>query len=60
MGENFIAIEKDKITFKAIEKFRYGLLKTISKHLNSYKSNDNVFNSLSGLVKTRNFWAIVL
>ena len=25
--------DKDKITFKAIEKYRYGLLKTVSKHL---------------------------
>jgi len=27
-------LEEDKITFKAIEKYRYGLRKTVSKHLN--------------------------
>ena len=26
-------LDKDKITFKAIEKYRHGLWKTISKHL---------------------------
>ena len=28
--------DKDKITFKAIEKHRYGLQKTVSKHLKSF------------------------
>ena len=28
--------DKDKISFKAIEKYRYGLEKTVSKHLNWY------------------------
>ena len=33
-GENFIA---DEIPFKTIEKYRYGLRKTVSKHLKSVK-----------------------
>ena len=32
-SEKFVAVDKDKIASKMIEKHRYGLPKTVSKHL---------------------------
>ena len=32
-GEKFVAVDKDKITSKTIEKHRYGLSNTVSQHL---------------------------
>ena len=34
--------DKDKITFNAIEKDRYGLRETVSKHLKSHSTKENL------------------
>ena len=46
-GENFVAIDRNKITFKAIEKHRHGLRETVSKDLKQVRNLSNKGNSLS-------------
>ena len=39
---------KGEITFKAIEKYQYGLRKTVSKHLKSKNSRKKIINKRNG------------